>query len=74
MLEFTTVIKRTIKPAAGTSRVTEAEATAAARVVYRDKTTGRLIVLGPGESRPSGKKRRVSGSPTRLLRRESKKR
>jgi hypothetical protein len=37
--------KRTIKPAAGESRISLHEATSAARTVYRDGTTGRLVVL-----------------------------
>jgi len=37
--------KRTIKPAAGESRVSVNEATSAARVVYRDGTTGRFVIL-----------------------------
>ena len=39
------MMKRTIKPAAGKSNVTAAAAKAAARVVYRDAGTGRLIVM-----------------------------
>ncbi|HKO57144.1 MAG TPA: hypothetical protein VJ276_14800 [Thermoanaerobaculia bacterium] len=38
------MIKRTIKPAAGTSRVTPEQAQAAARFVYRDSKTGRLVI------------------------------
>jgi hypothetical protein len=78
------MIKRTIKPAAGNSRITLEEATSAARVVYKDRATGRLIILEPDESLPARKsgdrirasikrtlgERKVSGSS----RRESKKR
>jgi hypothetical protein len=42
--------KRTIQPAAGNSRVSPEEARAAARFVYRDRATGRLIVT---DRRPS---------------------
>jgi len=37
--------KRTIKSAAGESRVSLHDATSAARVVYRDGTTGRFVIL-----------------------------
>jgi len=39
------MIKRTIKPAAGSSRVSAEAATAAARLVYRDWKTGRFVIL-----------------------------
>jgi hypothetical protein len=38
------VIKRTIKPAAGKSRVTAAAAAAAAHYVYRDRVTGKFVI------------------------------
>jgi hypothetical protein len=38
------MVKRTIKPAAGNSRVSAAAAKAAARFVYRDAVTGRFVV------------------------------
>lgn len=37
-------MKRTIKPAAGDSRVSAATAESAARYVYRDSRTGKLVV------------------------------
>ncbi|HEX9984271.1 MAG TPA: hypothetical protein VGF69_13470 [Thermoanaerobaculia bacterium] len=58
--------KRTIKPAAGQSRVSLQEATSAARVVYRDGT-GRFVILERDDSVRIRK--RVSAS-----RRSSKKR
>ena len=76
-------MKRTIKPAAGISRISPQDAAAAARVVRRDKNTGRLIVLEPdgpsaaGKSRDRSrtlKERRVSGSPNRSSQQESKNR
>jgi hypothetical protein len=39
------MIKRTIKPAAGQSRISQAEAISAARTVYRDLNTGRFVIL-----------------------------
>ena len=42
--------KRTIKPPAGESRVSLREATSAARVVYRDGTTGRFVILERDQS------------------------
>jgi len=44
------MIKRTSKPAAGASRVSIREATSAARVVYRDGTTGRFVILERDDS------------------------
>lgn len=38
------MMKRTIKPAAGDSQVTAEAAKAAARAVYRDSATGKLVV------------------------------
>lgn len=38
------MMKRTIKPAAGDTHVTAEAARAAARAVYRDSTTGKLVV------------------------------
>jgi len=38
------MVKRTIKPAAGISRVSAAQARAAARYVYRDSATGKFII------------------------------
>jgi hypothetical protein len=53
---------RTLKPAAGPSSVTIREATAAARFVYRDSSTGRLVATkSPGTARESNGKR--AGSP-----------
>jgi hypothetical protein len=43
------MIKRTIKPAAGYSRVSPKEAKAAARLVYRDSKGGRFVILDDGE-------------------------
>jgi len=37
--------KRTIKPAAGQSRVSVREANSAARVVYRDGSSGRFVIV-----------------------------
>jgi hypothetical protein len=51
VLKLPAMMKRTIKPAAGDSHVTPAAAKAAARVVYRDRRTGRLVVAGRGMSR-----------------------
>lgn len=48
------MIKRTIKPAAGRSRVTPEEALAAARIVYRDGKTGRFVIVD-GEHVRKGK-------------------
>jgi len=42
--------KRTIKPAAGESQVSLRDATSAARVVYRDGTTGRFVILHRDQS------------------------
>jgi hypothetical protein len=42
--------KRTLKPAAGQSKISQREATAAARFVYRDRRTGRFVILERGES------------------------
>lgn len=55
------MIKRTIKPAAGTSSITPEEARAAARFVYRDRKTGRIVIvkrdaLKTSESRRSKKR------------------
>jgi hypothetical protein len=44
--------KRTLKPAAGTSRVSLRDATSAARVVYRNATTGRFVILDRDQSIP----------------------
>lgn len=38
------MMKRTIKPAAADSHITAAAAKAAARVVYRDRVTGKFVV------------------------------
>jgi hypothetical protein len=43
--------KRTIKPAAGESRVSLEEATVAARVVRRDGSTGHFVILERDVSR-----------------------
>jgi hypothetical protein len=48
-----TKITRTIKPAAGNSRVSAEEARAAARLVYRDPKTGRFVIL---DGEPSARK------------------
>jgi hypothetical protein len=37
--------KRTIKPAAGGSKISVGAATSAARVVYRDGSTGRFVIV-----------------------------
>jgi hypothetical protein len=80
--------KRTIKPAAGDSRVSLREANSAARLVYREGTSGRFIVVDrdghsvrQGVSKVSGtiptggvKDRKVSGSTLRSSRESSKKR
>jgi hypothetical protein len=78
---FQVKTKRTIKPPAGTSRVSLRDATSAARVVYRDGTTGRLVVLGRGESIRVRDRASVKGpikerrdSALRSSRTESKKR
>ncbi|HEY3052204.1 MAG TPA: hypothetical protein VGK04_02320 [Thermoanaerobaculia bacterium] len=42
--------KRTIKPAAGPSRVSTQQATSAARVVYRDSSTGHFVIVEGGKS------------------------
>jgi hypothetical protein len=39
------MIRRTIKPAEVNSRISAEAATAAARVVYRDRATGRFVIL-----------------------------
>jgi len=39
------MIRRTIKPAEAYSRVSAEEAKAAARIVYRDLATGRLVIV-----------------------------
>jgi lipid-binding SYLF domain-containing protein len=44
----------------GPSRITVEQAREAARVVYRDRATGKMIVLGHGEKRPSRARPRVS--------------
>jgi hypothetical protein len=49
--------KRTIKPAAGTSRITPEEALAAARVVYRDRKTGRIVIVKRDATTGTVKKR-----------------
>jgi hypothetical protein len=56
--------KRTIKPAAGESRVSLRDATSAARRVYRDGTTGRFVILDRNDS---------AGSHLRSVRGSSKK-
>ena len=55
------MIKRTIKPAAGYSRVSLEEAKAAARLVYRDRKTGRFIILENelSDRRPDQAEKRV---------------
>ena len=59
------MMKRTIKPAAGESSVTAAAAKAAARLVYRDSLTGKLVVVerrrnasGAGGPKPSASRKR----------------
>jgi hypothetical protein len=37
--------KRTIKPAAGESQITAGAATSAARLVHRDGSTGRFVIV-----------------------------
>ena len=61
--------KRTIKPAAGESRITIDAAIAAARVVYRDRRTGRLVIVDDDDRLPLG-----MGKVRRGRRTESKKR
>ncbi|MEA2165596.1 MAG: hypothetical protein QOK37_3723 [Thermoanaerobaculia bacterium] len=39
------MIRRTIKPAEANSRISAEAATAAARLVYRDRATGRFVIL-----------------------------
>lgn len=39
------MIRRTIKPAEGNSQVSAEAAMAAARLVYRDRATGRFVIL-----------------------------
>jgi hypothetical protein len=39
------MIRRTIKPAEVNSRISAEAATAAARLVYRDRATGRFVIL-----------------------------
>jgi hypothetical protein len=39
------MIRRTIKPAEADSKVSAEEAASAARLVYRDPTTGRFVIL-----------------------------
>jgi hypothetical protein len=54
-----TKIPRTIQPAAGRSRVSAEEARAAARLVYRDRKTGRFVILDrePSARKPNRAKR-----------------
>jgi hypothetical protein len=56
------MIKRTIKEAAGNSRITPEQARAAAYRVYRDRTTGRYVMskteLTPKQVREAAAKRR----------------
>jgi hypothetical protein len=49
--------KRTIKAAAGDSRVSAKDAKSAARYVYRDGTTGRFVIVRPAPQRANAKKR-----------------
>ena len=58
---------RTIKPAAGNSRVSAEEARAAARLVYRDRKTGRFVILDsePSARKPNRAKRSVRRSDPR---------
>jgi hypothetical protein len=62
---------RTIKPAAGNSRITPEQAKAAAYFVYRDRTTGRFVMskheLSPREVREAAaKRRRIVRTPEAL--------
>jgi hypothetical protein len=56
------MIKRTIKPAAGDSRITPEQARAAAYLVYRDRLTGRYVMsktqLTPKQVREAAAKRK----------------
>jgi hypothetical protein len=52
------MVKRTIKPAAGKSHITAAAARAAARVVYRDRATGRLVIVSRDASGAAASKKR----------------
>ena len=56
------MIKRTIKPAGGNSRITPEQARAAAYFVYRDRLTGRYVMakteLTPKQVREAAAKRR----------------
>lgn len=69
------MIKRTIKPAAGYSRITPEAAKAAAYLVYRDRTTGRYVMskteLTPKQVREAAAKRRrfVGVTPSPLKKR-----
>jgi hypothetical protein len=55
------MIKRTIKPAGGNSRITPEQARAAAYLVYRDRLTGRYVMsktaLSPKQVREAAAKR-----------------
>jgi hypothetical protein len=71
-VKMPTMIKRTIKPAAGSSRVTPEEAKAAARLVYRDGKTGRLVIVD-GERSDRKSERAVKRVGARIDRRDSAK-
>jgi hypothetical protein len=51
------MVKRTIKPPAGKSHVTMAAARAAARLVYRDRAIGRLVIVSRDASAADSQKR-----------------
>jgi hypothetical protein len=53
------MIKRTIKPAAGTSSISEEAAMAAVRLAYRDPATGKLVVA-PRSAEASDLKRLIA--------------
>ena len=69
------MIKRTIKPAGGNSRITPEQARAAAYRVYRDRSTGRYVMskteLSPKQVREAAAKRRrlVLVTPSELKKR-----